>query len=89
MIKWKLPGPDETGFLKRRYEIILLLDAEPSEESMQAILDYLAPFVDAPEGEAMDALLECSKLEYGQAILNLLGYDYKVPDPKGGRSVPQ
>lgn len=80
-IKWKLPGPDATGFLRRRREVIALLDAEPTPENMEAIIEFLTPFVEDP-----DTLLDCSKREYGQAILNFLGYDYKVPDPKGGRS---
>jgi hypothetical protein len=87
-IKWKLPGVNEPGFLRRRGEIIELLDAAPTPESMDAVLDYLVPFVDAPEDEAREILKDCSRLEYGEAVINLLGYDYSVPDPKGGNSGP-
>ena len=88
-IKWKLPGVNERGFLRRRGEIIELLDAAPTPESMDAILDYLVPYVDAPEDEAREILKECSRLEYGEVVINLLGYDHRVPDPKGGNSGPQ
>ena len=84
-IKWKLPGVNEPGFLRRRGEIIALLDAAPTPKSMDAILAYLVPFVDAPEDEAREILLESSRLEYGEAVINLLGYDYSVPDPKDGK----
>jgi len=88
-IKWNMPGVNEPGFLLRRREIIKLLDAEPTPESMDAIIEYLAQFVDAPQDDAETILLESSRLEYGEIVLNLLGYDYKVPDPKDGKSGPQ
>ena len=83
-IKWKLPEPDDPGFLRRRREVIALLDAEPTPESMEAMIEFLSPFVEDP-----DTLLDCSRREYGQAILAMLGYDFKVPDPKGGSSGQQ
>ena len=83
-IKWNLPGPDEPGFLRRRQEAIALLDAEPTPESMDNLIEFLAPFVEDP-----DSLLDCSKREYGQAMLAFLGYDYKVPDPKDDSSGEQ
>ena len=76
-IKWKLPGPDDPGFLRRRGELIPLLDAEPSPESHDALIEYLSEFV-----EDTDTLLDCSKREYGKAVLAILGYGHKVPDPK-------
>lgn len=80
-IKWKLPGPDDPGFLRRRREAIALLDAEPTPESMDNLVEFLTPFVEDP-----DTLLDCSKREYGQAMLAFLGYGFNVPDPKGEKS---
>ena len=80
-IKWNLPGPDDPGFLRRRREVIELLDAEPTPESMENLIEFLTPFVEDP-----DTLLDCSRKEYGQAILAFLGYSFNVPDPKGGSS---
>jgi len=80
-IKWKLPGPDEPGFLRRRQEIIALLDAKPTPEANDNILKFLRPYVEDP-----DTLLDCTRREYGRAILSLLGIDHKVSDPKEGSS---
>lgn len=80
-IKWNLPGPDDPGFLRRRGELIPLVDAEPSPESHAALIEYLSGFVEDPE-----TLLDCSKREYGKAVLSILGYGHEVPDPKGASS---
>ncbi len=76
-IKWKLPGPDAPGYLRRRREVIELLDAEPSPENMDSLVAFLEQFVEDP-----DTLLDCSKKEYGRAMLHFLGYGFTVPDPK-------
>lgn len=87
-IKWNLPGPDETGYLRRRRDAIALLDAEPSPENMEALFQFLLPFVEEPKGnEAVEALLDLSKAEYGRIILGFLGYEYNVSDPKDEKSV--
>ena len=83
-IKWNLPGPDEPGYLRRRREVIELLDAEPSAESHDKIVEFLEPYVEDP-----DTLLDCSRAEYGMAMLAFLGYGFSVPDPKGDSSAPQ
>ena len=83
-IKWKLPGPDDEGFLRRRREAIALLDAEPTPESMDNLIEFLTPFVEDP-----DTLLDCSKNEYRTAMLAFLGYSFKVPDPKDASSGQQ
>ena len=87
MIKWKLPSPDEPGFLRRRRELTLLLDAEPTPENLEAIMDFLEPYVKAQKGKSRkDILLDASKVEYGIGVLSILGYGNSVPDPKGGSS---
>ncbi len=83
-IKWKLPGPDAEGFLRRRLQLTVLLDAEPTPANDQAILDFLKPFVEDP-----DTLLDCSRREYGHAVLSLLGLKHSVSDPKDGSSGDQ
>ena len=87
MIKWKLPSPDEPGFLRRRRELTLLLDAEPTPENLEAIMDFLEPYVKAQKGKSRkDILLDASKVEYGIGVLSILGYGNSVPDPKGESS---
>lgn len=88
MIKWKLPSPDEPGFLRRRLDLSALLDAEPTPENQEAVIEFLIPFVDAPKKEARERLLDASKAEYGVAILNLLGLGNIVTPPKDGSSGP-
>ena len=80
-IKWKLPTINEPGFLKRRRELSVLLDAEPTPENLDKITDYLSQFSD-------DDISDCSKAEYGVAVIALMGYGSSVSDPKGGSSVP-
>lgn len=83
-IIWKLPGPDEPGFLRRRRALIALLDAEPTVENHVLIIKFLQQFVEDP-----DTILDCSRREYGDAVLSMLGYKYSVSDPKEGSSGAQ
>ena len=86
-IKWNLPEPEASGYLRRRRDAITLLDAEPSPENMQALFQFLLPFVEEPKGdEAVEALLDLSKAEYSQVMLGFLGYVFNVTDPKGEKS---
>lgn len=80
-IKWKLPGPDEPGFLRRRREVIELLDADPTPKNEDKIIKFLTQYVEDP-----DTLLDCTRKEYGQAMLCFLGYGFEIPGPKGGKS---
>lgn len=80
-LKWKLPGPDEIGYLRRRREVIELLDADPTPENEDKLIKFLSQFVEDP-----DTLLDCTRREYGQAMLSFLGYGFQIPDPKGGSS---
>ena len=84
MIKWKLPTADEPGFLRRRRELSVLLDAEPTPENLDKITDFLKDYVEDPE-----TLKDCSQVEYGHAIVILMGYGSSVSSPKGVSSVPQ
>jgi hypothetical protein len=90
-IKWKLPGHDEPGYLRRRRDLIALLDAEPSPENMDKMIEFLLPFIEQPKSRKAkeNALLDASKAEYGKAVLEILGYGVSVPDPKGVKSGPQ
>lgn len=76
---WKLPTSDEPGFLRRKRELTKLLDAEPTPENLDAVLTFLAPFVEGGE----EALLDATQSEYGAAIVYLMGYSNTVSDPKG------
>ncbi len=88
MIKWNLPKMDTPGYLRRRREIAVLVDADPTLENIDAIIEYLLPYVEVPEGEdAKEALLDAPEIVYQRAVLELLGYHFgKVPDPKDEKS---
>ena len=86
-MKWNLPTSSEPGFLRRRRELSILLDAEPTPENQDAVLDFLAPFVEGEDPK--EQLLDATQAEYGHAIVYLMGYTNSVPDPKEGSSVPQ
>lgn len=85
-IKWNLPDNDAPGFLRRKREITALLDAPPTPQGLDKLLKFLIQFVD---DEDKDVLLDASKVEYGQAVMHLLGYSNTVTDPKGGKSEQQ
>jgi hypothetical protein len=84
MIKWKLPTADDPGFLRRRRELASILDAEPTPENNEKLIEYLKDYVDAEN--PVETLLEASQREYGAAVLHLMGFANMVPDPKGGSS---
>lgn len=89
-LKWNLPDPDAPGFLRRKRLLTEILDEQPSPENFQRLMKFLADFLDHEPDEEYEAiferLMECSRIEYAQAIMNILGYDYKITDPKGERS---
>ena len=90
-MKWKLPGPDEKGYLKRKREISALLVLLPSPENIDKLAEYLVQFVEEPAdpADALEAVLECPREEYQHAINHLLGYTgMKVSDPKEEKSGP-
>ena len=88
MITWKLPTPDEPGFLRRRRALSELLDLPPTPENTDKLLDFLAPYVvTVPKGKsAKNILLDASQAEYGTAVMQILGYGNTVTDPKGESS---
>jgi hypothetical protein len=86
-IKWKLPGLSEPGFLRRKMELTAILDAEPTPDNLEDLVDFLTPYVEAEDPR--EALLEVSRVEYSHAILELLGYGNSVTPPKGGSSEQQ
>jgi len=65
-------------------DLTAILDAEPTPENQEALVQFLLPYVDSEEPR--EALLDASHVEYGQAILSLLGYGNTVSDPKGESS---
>ena len=88
-MEWKLPGPDEDGYLRRRREISTLLDAAPSPDNIDSLAKYIAQFVSEPldEAEALEAVLDMPQKEYQGVIGRLLGFTMApVPDPKGAPS---
>ena len=89
-LHWHLPGPDEPGHLRRRRELAALVDAPPTPTNVDALADYLLQFakVDDPDQDGREYILDLPELVYKGVIIKLLGYEAKVPDPKGGRSGP-
>ena len=83
-IKWNLPTRDDAGYLRRKRELAELVEAAPTPENLDAMFKFLLPFIEKPENrkEAMEALLDMTEAEYGKVTLGMLGYVFKVPDPK-------
>lgn len=83
-IEWNLPTPEDDGYLRRRRVLAELLDATPTVENTDKLLDFLLPFVEKPKDrkKAKEALLDMSKAEYGRIVLGMQGYTFKIPDPK-------
>ena len=85
-IKWRLPGPDEPGFLRRRRDLSALLDEPAPTGSVNArVIEYLAQYVEEP-ADPEEALLDLSQNEYSNVVLTLLGVTVVTPPPLGGRS---
>ncbi len=88
-IKWNLPTMNTPGYLRRRREMAVLTEAEPTLENVDAIIEYLLPYIEAPKTEKAKkkALLDAPEIVYQTAVLQLLGYHLgAVPDPKGEKS---
>ena len=89
-IKWKLPDVNEPGYLRRRRDLLKILDDEASKEGLVNLVKFLVPYVEVEEGEdPVEVLLDVSQSEYARIVLYFLGYSNMVSDPKGESSVPQ
>lgn len=88
-IQWNLPGPDDPGFLRRRRDLLALLNADGTPENMDALAEYLVQFaaMDRPHDEVLVGIMDLSQRQY-QAILRKLIWEGggNVPDPLGDNS---
>ena len=85
-IKWRLPDPNEPGYLRRRRALTHLLDAPPTTDAVDALVGHLSQYVEEPSDpkEAIEAILDLQGDEYRRVIVTLFGYE--VPPPFAGRS---
>jgi hypothetical protein len=91
-IEWAFPGEDTPGYLRRRREIMSVMNLPGTAEGVDAIIEMLLPYVLKPEDrdKARDALLDMTVVELGKVTTQLLGYQVgQVQDPKGGSSDEQ
>jgi hypothetical protein len=82
-----LPDENAPGYL-RRYRIVLGLINRPFDpEAIDAIVDFLLPFVKEPEDrdKARDAILDMPREDYQAVLRSFLGLG-KVPPNSGGAS---
>ncbi|KKM68527.1 hypothetical protein LCGC14_1460030 [marine sediment metagenome] len=86
-IKWKFPDANTPGFLRRRREIAVLVEAPPTLENTDALTEYLLEFIEEPKTDKAKrkALIEISMTECYLIVGQLLGLG-TVPDPKDVKS---
>lgn len=74
-LKWNLPGPDTPGYLRRRRDLLALLDANLSPKNVEDLNQYLLQFIDKPKdrAEAMEKLLDLSGRDFSLIVIKLLG----------------
>ena len=80
MIKWNLPDLNEPGYLRRRRDMIKLLDNEATPKGFTELVKFLAQYVEGEE--PVEQLLDVSQADYSGIILYFLGYINTVSDPK-------
>jgi len=88
-IKWKFPDANTPGFLRRRREIAVLVEAPPTVKATDALAEYLLQYIEEPKTKKAkrEALLDASLTEQAAIITHLLGYNLgNVPDPKDEKS---
>jgi len=90
-IKWNLPGPDTPGMFRRQREISKLLQAEYTDTTRDAFVDFLVQYVELPKNKtkAKEAILDLSTREVFTVITQLRGFNVSVPDPKDESSEGQ
>lgn len=77
-IKFRVPGKDEPGFLRRQRDAVRFgseLRSNPSVELMDEMVAFLAQFVEEPAGEseAIEALLDASQNQFQELLKAISG----------------
>ena len=88
-LRWELPGPNTPGFLRRRRELLALLHAEGTPESLDDLAQYLVQYVGGPisHDQALAEIMDMDLEEYGRVVAGLLSNDLgQVAPPLGGGS---
>lgn len=86
-MKYAIPSPQAKGFLRRlrSAQQIALKKTDPDENTIDAMCDYLLPFIVEPEDrdEARTALLDASKEEYEELMRFVNGGGAENPTAPG------
>ena len=83
-VVFRLPGPDEPGFLRRRRDAIRVLSERMSLEALEAVVDFLLPLVKEPidQDEAREALWNLTAIQFNGIMRDLIGGMTGQVDPK-------
>lgn len=78
VLKFEIPGPDAPGFLRRQRQALEFsqkLTGNPSPETLDSMVEFLAQFVTEPEEHdaKIDALWEASENQFMQLLNALRG----------------
>lgn len=88
MIKWNLPTKQDPGFLKRRIEMMEILQLPPVQENLMKQAEYLSQYVETKKGiSKVDQVLNASEEEINEAVLTIMGMKSNVEPKKEGSSV--
>ena len=81
-LKWKIPGPEAPGYLKRQRKAYEFFETgDMGSQWFDNLIEFLLPFVDAPKDreKAREALWDMSENEYKQALDLIAGRQGEVP----------
>ena len=80
-LKWKIPGPDAKGYLKRQRKAYEFFETgEMGAQWFDNLIEFLLPFVDTPRdrSKAREALWDMSEKEYKEALDLIAGRQGEV-----------
>jgi len=83
VLKFKVPGKDEPGFLRRQRQALKFrgdLMSDPSAEVIDEMIEWLVQYVEEPQDreEASEALLDATEEQFFQ-LIELIGSGANPP----------
>jgi len=85
ILRFKVPGPDDPGYLRRMREGLRFRDqlagGEPTPEMIEEMAKFLATYVTEPADYAarVEAMLDASESEFNQLLEALMGENAANP----------
>lgn len=87
-LRFKIPGPDEPGFLRRMRQALELqeqLQSNPNPATMEKMVEFLSVYVDGPQDKAVEMLWDASQEQIEQLVAAITGQEDSGPfDGKTG-----